>query len=595
VTDSYGQTATVTVSVSIVCEASLFTYTAQNATTQVIPNNSTQVVIEGWGPGGYGGDSAKNSGEGIGGGGGGAGGYFRKTLGLTSAAWNKTIAVSSTQVDTGLLTVSSGTFAIPTLIANQGSPGGFGSLNPRGGAGGAGGTASGGDVNTQGGAGGNGDAFGDPGDPGAAVNGINGGPYGRGGLGGNPNNNPTTGYPGQPAGVVFNFSSVNLNIPSVSITPAKVTVVGGTSTLTTGALTATGTNGKPPYTYAWSWGQGGTGIAINSPSAASTTFTTTTITNGQTFIGIAQCKITDSAGESGYGVATVQITRGTLVSVKISPTSATSSGIASSQTTNSVTASASGGSGVYTYSWKLLTSNGLVITTPTASTTTFSGTGLIAGKTYANTATVTVTDSYGQVATASVSVSITCVNNLVTLTNQAATVVTVPNNASQVVIEGWGPGGYGGASAKNAGEGIGGGGGGAGGYFRKTLAVTSANWGQSFNVGNTMADTGALTMTAGSFAIPSMTANQGGNGGAGSLNPRGGKGGAGGTASGGDVNTQGGAGGDGDSSGDPGDPGTPVNGINGGPYGGGGLGGNPNGNPTTGNPGDPAGAVVKFS
>ena len=595
VTDFYGQTVAVTVSVSIVCEASLFTYTAQNATTQVIPNNSTQVVIEGWGPGGYGGAGAKNAGEGIGGGGGGAGGYFRKTLGLTSAAWNKTISVSSTQVDTGLLTVSSGTFAIPTLTASQGVAGGTGASNPRGGTGGAGGTASGGDVNTTGGAGGNGDAFGDPGDPGLAVNGINGGPYGGGGLGGSPNNPTTAGYAGQAPGVIFNFSSVNLNIPSVSIAPAKVTVVGGTSTLTTSALTATGTNGKPPYTYAWSWQQGGTGIAINSPSSAATTFTATTITNGQTFAGVAQCKITDSAGQSGYGTATVQITRGTLVSVTITPTAATASGIASSQTTNAVNANASGGSGVYTYKWKLLTSNGIVITTPTASSTTFSATGLVAGKTYANTAEVTVTDSYGQVSTATVSVSITCINSLLALTNQAATVVTVPNQASSVVIEGWGPGGYGGAGAANAGEGIGGGGGGAGGYFRKTIAVTSANWGQTFNVSSTAANTGALTVTAGTLAVPSMTASQGAAGGPGSANRRGGVGGAGGTASGGDVNTTGGAGGNGDAFGDPGDPGLAVNGINGGPYGAGGDGGSPNNATTNGAAGAPAGAVVKFS
>jgi hypothetical protein len=160
------------------------TYAGVATLTETIPSGASQVVIEGWGPGGSGGRGYGQNGVGAGGGGGGAGGYFKKTIaGLTSADWNKTLAMAAQDTYPALASVSSGTYSLTTLTAYQGNPGAAATGPASPGAGGTGGTATNGDTNTTGGNGSAGTAAPVGGTGATGTAGTNGGPYGHGGNG----------------------------------------------------------------------------------------------------------------------------------------------------------------------------------------------------------------------------------------------------------------------------------------------------------------------------------------------------------------------------------------------------------------------------
>lgn len=99
------------------------------------------------------------------------------------------------------------------------------------------------------------------------------------------------------------------------------------------------------------------------------------------------------------------------VAVFADPLTVTASGAyaegeSSTLTTDSATASPSGGFAPYTYSWALLTNGGggaSTAATPSMASTTFTKTGVSIGATFTDTWRVTVTDSSGQTATADVS------------------------------------------------------------------------------------------------------------------------------------------------------------------------------------------------
>lgn len=130
---------------------------------------------------------------------------------------------------------------------------------------------------------------------------------------------------------------------------------------------------------------------------------------------------------------------------------------------------------------------------------------------------------------------------LVTRTYNSGTAATetVPSGASRVVIEVWGGGGGGGTGdsvAPNYG-----GGGGSGGYVRRTVSLTSSNWGQTFTYtvgagGASDAIGGDSTVASGTFSGSVSLSAIGGNAGE---NGTTGRQGSGGLASGGDVNTAG--------------------------------------------------------
>jgi hypothetical protein len=96
------------------------------------------------------------------------------------------------------------------------------------------------------------------------------------------------------------------------------------------------------------------------------------------------------------------------LSATVAPGSASSSGGATSQTTNTVTVTPAGGTSPYTYAWTWA-SGGASITTDssTAATTSFSATGLTSGETRSGQARCTVTDNVSATYTIDVDVTIT--------------------------------------------------------------------------------------------------------------------------------------------------------------------------------------------
>lgn len=169
-------------------------------------------------------------------------------------------------------------------------------------------------------------------------------------------------------------------------------------------------------------------------------------------------------------------------------------------------------------------------------------------------------------------------NNFVAVTNTytsgTAQTETVPNGASQVVIDLWGPGGGGGGS-----DDVGSDGGGGGGYCRKTISLVGGGtftWtvgaigtgGPRFDPGTAGGQTKVDNGTYGTTVT--LRANGGDPGLRNGTSP-----GAGGTASGGDTNTSGttGANGGAHSGGDGGA------GANGGAGGAGGIDGGANAQP----------------
>jgi hypothetical protein len=137
---------------------------------------------------------------------------------------------------------------------------------------------------------------------------------------------------------------------------------------------------------------------------------------------------------------------------------------------------------------------------------------------------------------------------------------TIPSGASQVVIEVWGASGGGGGGQSATKPFTSGGGGGSGGYSRRTIAISSGNWGKTIHTvigasGGDASAGAASTLSSGTFTMTTQNANGGGGGGTN------GGGGAGGTSSGGTTNTSGNVGGPG--GGGSGAGGAGIVGING--------------------------------
>jgi hypothetical protein len=173
---------------------------------------------------------------------------------------------------------------------------------------------------------------------------------------------------------------------------------------------------------------------------------------------------------------------------------------------------------------------------------------------------------------------------LVTHVTPGSFTETIPAGAGSCVVEVWGPSNIGGTGAGTGCAATAGGGGGAGGYGRTSLGVVGGLT-FSYTVG---AANGALSsVSSGTQAITTITANGGAVGG----NAPAGLGGAGGTCSGGtQANTTGGAGNPG--SGIGGSGGSPIAGVNASLGNPGGHGGLSSGN--TGRTGGQVGGVAFF-
>jgi hypothetical protein len=195
-----------------------------------------------------------------------------------------------------------------------------------------------------------------------------------------------------------------------SASPTSLSYTGASSSETTASSTVTPAGGISPYRYSWAWASGGAGITINSAMAATTTFTAGSIAAGTTASGTAVCIVTDSGGQTAQSTVAVSISRVTLITASASPSTISVSKSGTTITTGATTVSASGGSGSYTYSWTWASGGtSITINSPSAATTSFTGSGLVLNDTYSGVARCTVTDGYGQTATVAVSVSIKAV------------------------------------------------------------------------------------------------------------------------------------------------------------------------------------------
>lgn len=139
-------------------------------------------------------------------------------------------------------------------------------------------------------------------------------------------------------------------------------------------MTVTASNGTAPYTYSWTK-VSGTTLTLSDASGASTTFSYTG-TVGQTITATYQCVVTDANTDTiNAGSVSITLIYNTASpSVSVTPTAPygerADTGIA---TTETVTASVTGGTAPYSYSWTKSSGDaGIYPNTPTASTTTFS-------------------------------------------------------------------------------------------------------------------------------------------------------------------------------------------------------------------------------
>ena len=194
-------------------------------------------------------------------------------------------------------------------------------------------------------------------------------------------------------------------ITSDGITPITTGAVSGD--LTTQNVSVIAVGGDGAYTAAWSFSSGGTGITINSPASLTTSFTGSGIARGTTVTGVAKCVVTDGASNTVDVYVTVTITNISVPTVTLSPTSLSVTGASASITTGSTAATISGGKGPYTIEFTWQTGGaGLVINSSTADATSITAPSIAAGTTLTGTLLCTVTDAYGQTATATCAVSV---------------------------------------------------------------------------------------------------------------------------------------------------------------------------------------------
>jgi hypothetical protein len=116
----------------------------------------------------------------------------------------------------------------------------------------------------------------------------------------------------------------------------------------TGSITV-GLVGATASTYSWARVSGATSIVANSPSAATTTFTASGVNSGATVSAVFRCTV-----NSTYTVDVVVdcTNAGAAISITVSPRYINVvSSLANVLTDEASTATASGGTGPYTYSW----------------------------------------------------------------------------------------------------------------------------------------------------------------------------------------------------------------------------------------------------
>ena len=208
------------------------------------------------------------------------------------------------------------------------------------------------------------------------------------------------GVPGSATGTVGGLA--------VSVSTGSVSAASDTATVTSGNVTATASSGTPTYTYAWTKVSGGS-ITATAASSATTAFEATSLTSGETRTAIFRVTATDSASPQSTATADVSVSiRRVNFSATASPASLYKSTTTSSGTTSSTTVTPVGGVSTYSYSWARISGSALIsANSPTAATTTFTGTGLNEGDFITAQFRCTVTDSSSPQKTATADVWVT--------------------------------------------------------------------------------------------------------------------------------------------------------------------------------------------
>jgi hypothetical protein len=187
--------------------------------------------------------------------------------------------------------------------------------------------------------------------------------------------------------------------------PASVAGSGTSATGHADAVTAVATGGTAPLAFSWAKLSGGS-ISADTPGAAQTAFTASGLLDGETRSAVFRCTVTDAHGLTATADVTVTIQR--LSVPQLSAPASTSLQInTASGTTAAVTATVSGGVAPYAFQWARLSgSTAITAGTPGSNTTSFTATGLTAGQTVSATFRCTVTDWFGNTATADVVVTV---------------------------------------------------------------------------------------------------------------------------------------------------------------------------------------------
>jgi hypothetical protein len=250
------------------------------------------------------------------------------------------------------------------------------------------------------------------------------------------------------------------------------------SRVDTGAVsasaTATASGGSGGYTYGWS-AINANGISIVNGSSATASFTAN-VNAGQTVSGTFRVTVTDNRGvTAASGNVTVNLTaEWPPLGVNLSPpvTGATRVGAGAVSATTSATAT--GGSGGYTYSWADLTASGIAIAGANTASPTFSIT-LGAGEGRISTFRVTARDSRGIQSTADLRVEFSASFAPVTVSISPAPVSVTREGVGEVTAT---------ATAQP--------GGGSGGYSYSWVPVNAG----AVLIGNTSAQTASFSFNA---------------------------------------------------------------------------------------------------
>jgi len=148
----------------------------------------------------------------------------------------------------------------------------------------------------------------------------------------------TDGVPAKPATMAGTYATA---------TPTSISAATSSSVIMTGGITA-GLVGATASTYAWARVSGSTAIVANSPSAATTTFTASDVATDATVSAVFRCTINSSFT---VDVAVDCTNIRSILAVTVSPQSVNFAGTTPTITGGSCTATPSGGTGTYYYSW----------------------------------------------------------------------------------------------------------------------------------------------------------------------------------------------------------------------------------------------------